>query len=156
MHSALPAHSSFEKAFSYLLSDLATIGNPRLRLFAQGTSAALNPAIQEPLFLIGREAILNAFRHSEATTIEVEIQYRRDVLRMLVRDNGAGIGPAAVQQSDSHRGLRVMRARAEEIGARIEIWSGKGSGTEVSVAVPLNTPIREPQRQPLGSVGLRP
>jgi anti-sigma regulatory factor (Ser/Thr protein kinase) len=63
----------------------------RLRIFVQGKPRTLNPAIHEQLFLIGREAVINALRHSEATKIEVEVQYLRDLLRVLVRDNGCGI-----------------------------------------------------------------
>jgi signal transduction histidine kinase len=107
----------------------------------QGSPRTLNPAIQEQLFLIGREAVMNALRHSEATTIEFEVQYLGDLLRVLVRDNGRGIKSEAVQRkSDSHWGLRGMRERAESIGARFSIWSLAGVGTEVRVAVPLDDP----------------
>jgi signal transduction histidine kinase len=75
-----PAPSSLEGAFSSLLSEVALGGSPRVRLFVQGTPGALNPAIQEQLFMIGREAVMNALRHSEATDIEVEVRYPHDVL----------------------------------------------------------------------------
>jgi signal transduction histidine kinase len=97
------------------------------------------------LFLIGREAIMNAFRHSEATKIEVEVQYLRDLLRVFVRDNGCGINPDAVQkESDSHWGLRGMRERAKNIGARFDIASRPGAGTEVHIAVPVDVAKRTP------------
>jgi len=95
--------------------------------------------------MIGREAIMNALRHSEATKIEVEVQYLRYLLRVLVRDNGCGINPEAVQrESDSHWGLHGMRGRAENIGARFDIWSRTGAGTEVCVAVPVDVTKRQP------------
>jgi signal transduction histidine kinase len=139
VHTASPAPSSLEQAFSNLLSEVTTGRGPRLRVFLQGKPWTLNPAIQEQLFLIGREAIMNALRHSEATEIEVEVQYLRTLLRVLVRDNGCGINPEAVQkESDSHWGLRGMRDRAENIGARFGVWSRIGAGTEVRVAVPVD------------------
>ena len=135
IHATVAADSSLEEALSNLLSEVVPGGNPRVRLFVQGTWRALNPAIQEQLFLIGREAVMNALRHSGATKIEVEVQYLHDVLRVLVRDDGCGINPEAVQKkSDSHWGLSGMRERAENIGARLDIWSRAGSGTEVGVA----------------------
>src|SRR6185436_19151693 len=71
--------------------------------------------------------------------IEVELQYLRDVLRVLVRDNGCGIEPEAVQKAaDSHWGLRGMRDRAENIGARFDLSSSPGAGTEMRVAVPVD------------------
>ena len=88
---------------------------------------------------------MNALRHSQATKIEVEVQYLGDLLRVFVRDNGRGIKPEAVQKgSDSHWGLRGMRERAENIGARFGIWSRTGAGTEVCVALPVDVAKRQP------------
>jgi signal transduction histidine kinase len=145
VHTASPAPSSLEKAFSNLLSEITTVRDLRLRIFVHGRPWTLDSAIQEQLFLIGREAIMNALRHSQATKIEVEVQYLPDLLRVFVRDNGCGINPEAVQrESDSHRGLRGMRGRAENIGARFDIWSRTGAGTEVCVAVPVDVTKRQP------------
>jgi len=106
--------------------------------------------------MIGREAVMNALRHSEATKIEVEVQYLRDLLRVLVRDNGCGINPEALQkQSDSHWGLSGMRERAENIGARFDISSRTGAGTEVRVAVPLDVAKRQPMVAVIGKGGER-
>jgi signal transduction histidine kinase len=103
----------------------------------EGKRQALRPAIQQQLFLIGREAVLNALRHSKATKIEVELQYLRGSVRIFVRDNGCGINPDVVQaKSDSYWGLREMRDRAGTIGAEFGIWSRPGAGTEVRIAAP--------------------
>jgi signal transduction histidine kinase len=139
LRSASPAQSSLEQAFSNLLREATTERGPRLRIFIQGKPWALSPAIQDQLFLIGREAVTNALCHSEATEIEVEVQYRRDFLLLCVRDDGCGINPEAVQKNrDSHWGLRGMRDRAENIGARFEIRSRSAGGTEVGVVVPID------------------
>jgi signal transduction histidine kinase len=138
LRTAAPAPSSLEEAFSNLLSEVTTERGPRLRIFIQGKPRALSPAIQDQLCLIGREAVMNALCHSEATEIEVEVQYRRNFLGVFVRDNGCGINPEAAQKkSDSHWGLRGMRDRAENIGARLEIRSRSAGGTEVGVVVPI-------------------
>jgi signal transduction histidine kinase len=140
IHTASPAPSSLEHAVSGLLSEVTTGRKTRLRIFVQGEPRPLSPAIQEQVFLIGREAVMNAVRHSEATSIEIEIHYLRDLLRMSVHDNGIGINPDAVQESiRSHWGLCGMRERAESIGARFGMWSRRGAGTEVSVAVSSKT-----------------
>jgi len=156
IQTASPAPSSLEEALSNLLNEVAPGGGRRLRIFVQGTPRTLNPAIQEQLLMIGREAVMNALRHSEARVIEVEVQYLHDVLRVLVRDNGCGINSEAVQQgSDSHWGLSGMRERAENIGARFGIWSRTGAGTEVRVAVPVDLAKREPMIAVLGKGGAR-
>jgi hypothetical protein len=57
VHQAPPAPSSLEEAFSNLLNEVKTGRGMRLRVFLHGKPQALNPAIQEQLFLIGREAV---------------------------------------------------------------------------------------------------
>ncbi len=87
--------------------------------------------------MILREALLNALRHSEATSIEAEVEYQRRQLRVVVRDNGRGIDPQVLRsEHDSHRGLLGMRERAGAIGAQLRIWSRRGAGTEVEITVP--------------------
>ena len=133
VHQASPAGSSLEHAFSNLLSETTTERDLRLRIFVCGKPWTLDSAIQDQLFLIGREAVINALRHSQATKIDVDIQYKHDLLRLFVRDNGCGINPETVQREcDSHWGLRGMRERAKNIGARFGIWSRTGAGTDES------------------------
>jgi signal transduction histidine kinase len=151
IHTASPAPSSLEEALANLLSEVAPGGDLRLQIFVQGTPRALNPAIQEQVFLIGREAVMNALRHAEATTIEVKVQYLPDVLHVLVRDNGRGINPEAIEkESDSHWGFSGMRKRAENIGAQFGIWSKTGAGTEVRLAVADDIAKRQPMKAVLG------
>ena len=142
---AAPAGSSLEHAFSNHLSETTAERDLRLRIFVWGEPWTLDSAIQEQLFLIGREAIINALRHSQATKIEVEIQYQHNLLRVFVRDNGSGINPQTVQREcDSHWGLRGMRERAENISARFAVWSRTGAGTEMCVAIPIDIAKRQP------------
>lgn len=139
LNAAPSVPSSLEQAFSSFLTEVTPAQGVRLRIFVQGKPRALKPAIQEQLFLIGREAVVNALRHSKATKIEVEVQYLSDLLCLFVRDNGCGINPDEVQKArDSHWGLRGMRDRAENIGARFAIWSRPRAGAEVRVAVPVD------------------
>jgi signal transduction histidine kinase len=146
IHTASTAPASLEHAFSNLLGEVSTGRGLRLRVFVQGKPWTLILAIQQQLFLIGREAAMNALRHSQATKIDVEIQYLRDLLRVFVRDNGCGINPEAAQREcDSHWGLRGMRERAKHISARFGIWSTTGAGTEVCVAIPIDVAKRQPR-----------
>ncbi len=144
IRTALPPPASLEQAFSDLVHEVTPERGIRLRIFIDGKRRALRPAIQEQLFLIGREAVVNALRHSKATKIEVEVQYLRRSVSMFVRDNGCGINPDVVQkESDSYWGLREMRDRADTIGAQFGIWSRPGAGTEVRITVPFDVAIAE-------------
>jgi signal transduction histidine kinase len=125
-----------EEALCTLRDELAP-GSLLFRIFVAGKSRALKPAIQEQLYLIGREALVNALRHSNATSIEAEIQYLPRQLRMVVRDNGCGIDPQVVRSGQvCYWGFQGMRERAGNIGAKLRIWSRPGCGTEVEICVP--------------------
>ena len=87
------------------------------RVIIEGQPRPFKPVIRDEVYRIGREAVVNAFRHAEAGNIEVELDYRPRELRMFVRDDGRGIDPAVVRSgSDGHWGLAGMRERARAIG----------------------------------------
>lgn len=106
------------------------------RFLVGGTPRPLHPTIQDEIHLIGREALINAFRHSSASEIEVELEYTTKSLRVLVRDNGCGINPHVLRaERDGHWGLSGMRERAQRMGARLRVLSAVGAGTEVELSV---------------------
>ena len=127
---------SLDQALSSLRDEFAPGGGVQFRVCVTGQPKSFRPAIQEQIYLIGREALINAFRHSEATTIEAEVEYRPQRLRILVRDNGRGIDPETLRSGrHAHWGLVGMRERAAGIGAELRIWSRLGAGTEVEIWV---------------------
>jgi signal transduction histidine kinase len=106
------------------------------RLVITGESRAVRPEIQYEVFRIASEAIVNAFKHSGANSIRVELEYLNG-LRVFVRDDGRGMAEQVLLQgTDGHFGLAGMRERADRIGAALEVSSRVGEGTEVSLMVP--------------------
>jgi len=131
--------ASLEQALSDLRDEFTPGNSARFRVFVMGKPKTLNRTIQEQIYLIAREALINALRHSEATKIEAEVEYLPGKLRVVVRDNGSGIDPEVLRSGrDSHWGLLGMRERARGVGARLRIWSRPGAGTEVEISVPGN------------------
>jgi signal transduction histidine kinase len=107
------------------------------RVVEQGAARVVRTEIRNEIYRIGREAIVNAYVHSAAATIEVEIQYARTQLSLLVRDDGRGIDPTILEGGrDGHWGLSGMRERSRRIGATLKLRSGLGAGTEVELMVP--------------------
>lgn len=134
--SAAFASLSLEQALCRLRDELTAASGARLRIFVTGQPAALAAPVLEQIYLIGREALINALRHSDATSIEAEVGYMSRQLCVVVRDNGCGIDQRALRSGrDGHWGLLRMRERAESLGARLRIWSRPGAGTEVELSV---------------------
>lgn len=136
--SAERAAASLEQAFADLGNKFAT-GAAALQVLAAGRPRTLNPAVHEQVYLIGREALLNSLLHSASTRIEAEIEYLPGRLRLVVRDNGSGIDAEVLRTGrDPLSGILRMRECARSIGAKLEIWSRKGAGTEVEISVPYD------------------
>jgi signal transduction histidine kinase/ligand-binding sensor domain-containing protein len=107
----------------------------------EGTPRALKPIVRDEIYRIAGEALRNAFRHAEATHIEVELRYGARQLRLRVRDDGKGIDPKVLSGDGEgavpgHHGLRGMRERASLIGGKLNVWTATDSGTEVELTVP--------------------
>lgn len=134
---SLPA-TNLEKGLADLREEFPADGGARLRIMVLGQPKELPPAVQEQVYLIAREALLNAVRHSNAAAVEAEIEYLPNKLRVVVRDNGSGINPELLRRrQDSHWGLSGMRERAGNVGGHLRLWSKPGYGTEVEISVPV-------------------
>lgn len=131
--------SNLEQAFSHVPQELAVQKETAYKVIVDGPPRALHPVIRDEVYRIGREALVNAFRHARASSIEVEVQYTTSHLQVLVRDDGCGIDPQVLRSGrEGHWGLPGMRERAEGIGAKLKVWSRNAAGTEVELIVPGN------------------
>jgi signal transduction histidine kinase len=110
------------------------------RVHVEGTTRDLAPLVREEVYRIAGEAVRNAFRHSQAERIEVEIHYDRRQLRVRVRDNGKGIDPKVLSEGGrtGHHGLPGMQERAKLVGGKLAIWSELNSGTEAELTIPAS------------------
>lgn len=134
-----------ETAFSQASQEFANEKVKDCRIIVEGTPRQLHPIIRDEAYRIGREALANAFRHSQASKVEIELDYSPKHLRILVRDDGAGIDPEVLQSGrDGHWGLAGMRERAESIGARLKVWSRANAGTEVELLIPSQVAFVSP------------
>jgi signal transduction histidine kinase len=96
--------------------------------------------IHHEIYRIAREALVNAFHHSKAKRVELEVEYSGDGLCIRIRDNGCGMDDQVVAEGrEGHWGLTTMRDRAMRIGARLRIWTRRTQGTEVRLSIPTGT-----------------
>jgi signal transduction histidine kinase/ligand-binding sensor domain-containing protein len=126
-----------EQAFSRIQQELAVRDETNFRVVVEGRPKPLHPVLRDEVYRIGREAVVNAFRHARAKAIEVELEYTARHFRFLVRDNGCGIDPEVLRLGrEGHWGLPGMRERAERIGAQLHVFSSASAGTEVILSIP--------------------
>jgi signal transduction histidine kinase len=115
---------------------LSKEGSATFELLVEGETRELHPIVRDEVYRITREALRNAFTHARASHIEAEITYGEQLFRLRIRDDGAGIAPALLEKGrPGHYGLPGMRERAAEIGAKLDIWSGAGTGTEIDLSI---------------------
>jgi signal transduction histidine kinase len=138
LRSSTGASDDLPRMLENVGNDVAQLHTAQFRLIAEGETRALHPIVREEASKIGSEALLNAFRHGGARTVEAEITYNRKELRVRIRDDGRGIEHSVLHAGGraGHWGLAGMRERARKIRGRLDIWSQPGSGTEVELRVP--------------------
>jgi len=143
LRSGPSGESTLEQTLLILGRELASSQNgkdsaPPLRVIVEGSRRAKRAIIREEVFRIARELVRNAYKHARARSIEAELRYDPDAFLLIVRDDGRGIDSKVLKDHGraGHWGLPGMYERAEGMGARLDIWSEVGAGTEVRLRVP--------------------
>lgn len=90
--------------------------------------------VLQHLYLVAKEAINNAAKYSDASSLYFSVTENEDILYILVSDNGCGFN---ADQKFNSNGIGNMRKRAEQIGASLSISSTAGSGTMIKLSVKI-------------------
>ena len=101
-----------------------------VRLDARLAPLAIEPATEQALALVLREAVTNVVRHAQARRVEIELADDAGTLRLSIADDGRG---GATQPG---HGLTGMKERMRALGGSLEIDSPAGGGTRVTLEVP--------------------
>ncbi|UFR06936.1 sensor histidine kinase [Streptomyces sp. Go40/10] len=107
---------------------------PALRMTGLLDTAVSAEQAEQLLAVLG-EALSNAARHANATSVDVGVEATDSALRLHVADNGRGIDPEVTRRS----GLANLRKRAEEMGGTFSLSANPPSGTVVEWVVPLSS-----------------
>jgi len=118
--------------------ELAQLWPLAFHLTVTGTPFELNLLVREEIYLIGREALGNAFKHSNGSVVELETSYLTSNFSMRIRDDGDGIDPQVADRGrPGHWGIENMQERARRIGASFEIDRLPDGGTMVQLTISL-------------------
>ena len=85
--------------------------------------------VQVVVYRICQEGLNNIAKHAAASRVKIKLQYTAGNVVMSIQDNGRGFD--STLSLPGHYGLSMMNERAEAIGAKLEVISQPGKGTEV-------------------------
>jgi signal transduction histidine kinase len=109
-------------------------GSVQLVITSEGSERPMPIRTSDAIYKIGQEAVANAIRHASPSSIHILLRYQKDAVQLVVEDDGVGF----VNAADSLGfGLQGMRKRTESISASLDIQSGAGHGTRITVTAPL-------------------
>ncbi len=99
-----------------------------------GTVLALSPDREDALFRVVHEALSNVERHADAASVSVALAYEPDEVRVVVEDDGVGIGGGGTTVADAPRfGLRAIQRRV-----RAAVRDRRPHGTLIEASLPLD------------------
>jgi len=95
----------------------------------------LPATVEQGLYRVAQEALNNALKHADSTTVTVRIRPEDEQIVLEVTDDGKGFDRKSVQHTGG-MGLESMRERARQMGGVLTILSTPGKGTTVRTTVP--------------------
>lgn len=132
LRTSVGSAESLGTAIGSIARNLSEVSGVPIHVTLDEHTARLRPEIEAELFRIAQEAMNNAVRHAQATTIEVHCQVHAPEAQISVTDDGRGLQAA---RPTSH-GLEIMRERALLINAALDIVEPPGGGLQVTVRIP--------------------
>jgi PAS domain S-box-containing protein len=116
-----------------------------------GAAYPLSLPVETALYRICQEALNNVAKHACASSVDVNLEFGSDYVRLAVRDNGTGMRPNRIRIAErdlwaaeteellhTHLGLQDMSERAQLLGGQLTLESAPGAGTSVSASIPVN------------------
>ncbi len=129
-------------ALRWLSKDIHQLNDIQIITSFKGDDKHLSPDQKSVFFRIAQEALTNAVRHSQATSISITLDFSANETILTVKDNGCGFDINQLLDPDCENhcwGLLGMQERAVLIGADLKIISNPGQGTSVELRL-----IKEP------------
>lgn len=109
----------------------------KLYFQSNGNEVRLPSNYETAIFRLVQEAITNAVRHGKASKIEVKVEWLKNQVTLIVKDNGSGFDQSLVKNQSF--GLLGMKERIELVNGEFFINSSPGNGTELMFQIPLET-----------------
>ena len=122
-------------AIEGLVREANQLGTTAVEFFCNVKTVTLDPMLEHTIIRIVQECVANACQHSGSTKVRIDFLRHEDQLRIEVQDWGAGFDPRRVPEG--HFGLESIQQRAKIFGGRATIRSTPGTGTHITVELPV-------------------
>lgn len=109
---------------------------------SRGKPRPLDKDVAVGLYRCCQEAISNAIRHSQASTLQIQILFAKGETRVTVEDDGKGFDPRTLYDSNARMmssGFWTIRQRMADLGGAFRVSTAGGHGTVVELIVPYST-----------------
>ncbi|HSM54586.1 MAG TPA: PAS domain S-box protein [Candidatus Sulfomarinibacteraceae bacterium] len=126
-----------DEAFEWLIAHLEEDYGLEVQLSVDGDCHVPDDDLRELIFQLVRELLLNVVRHAGVSQARLYLSEEEDMLVTRVEDDGVGFNVEAVMAAQDGFGLFSVQERLDLFGGRMEITSGPGQGTRITVSVPL-------------------
>ena len=111
----------------------------------KGGVRPLTEVAEDTLLRISQEAITNTVKHSGASLVKIDLDFRDQNVVLEIKDNGKGFTPdSCAGPNEGHFGILGMSERARRVDGQVSIASQPGQGTLVRVVLPI-TPPNQPK-----------
>jgi signal transduction histidine kinase len=98
---------------------------------------ALPSAVEEAIYRVAQECLLNIAKHSSASSVKLSLRFADSHIKLSVFDNGSGFSGESASRKPYSFGLAGMRERAALLGGKLETVSAPNKGVTVKLELPL-------------------
>jgi signal transduction histidine kinase len=142
LHPPMLDEIGLEAALHWYTEGLEERAGLEVQLHIPDNFERLSREMEITIFRVVQECLTNVHRHSGSRSAHVRLAREQGTLRLEVRDAGRGIAPDRLnilRDRGAGIGLRGVRERVRQFAGEVRIDSELGSGTTISVTLPLQT-----------------
>jgi signal transduction histidine kinase len=96
---------------------------------------AISPEVEQQLYYVLREGLMNIARHAQASRAELFLKQKEKIIRGELKDDGVGFSIPSAGDRGNGLGLTTMRQRIEKLGGTLSIETAPGKGTRIQFSV---------------------
>ncbi|MBI2349761.1 MAG: sensor histidine kinase [Deltaproteobacteria bacterium] len=103
----------------------------RVVLESEPDELTLAPEVEQQLYYVLREGLMNIARHAQASRAEIFLEHKEKTIRGELKDDGVGFHMPSIKNSGNGLGLGAMKERIEKLGGTLSIETAPGKGTRI-------------------------